>query len=189
MMTSGASSFSRIFSRVSRPSIPGNHTSSSTTSNACLPMISRPASPLSAIEALKPSSSSTPLSDWRIVGSSSTMRMLCMLVNGGCDDRVQYNRQFHHEPGPDRLILLHANGAVVIFNNAIHDGKAKPCSTLFRREVRQEQALLQLPRNSVAGVGNCDLHHIAARHQGGGNLNLTKDGILHCFRRVVYQIG
>src|ERR1700680_1060285 len=123
MMTSGAFSFSRIFSRVSRPSMPGSHTSSSTTSKACLLMISRPASPLSAIEALNPSSSSTPLSDWRIVGSSSTMRMLCMLIDGWCNDGVRHNRQFHHEPGADGLILLYTNGAVVVFNDAVYDGK------------------------------------------------------------------
>src|SRR5579863_6269665 len=189
MMTSGAFSFSRIFSRVSRPSIPGSHTSSSTTSNACLLMISRPASPLSAIEALNPSSSSTPLSDWRIVGSSSTMRMLCMLVDGSGDDRVRYNRQLHHEASPDRSIFFYANGAVVIFNNAIHDGKAQASASFLGGEVRQEQAFLQFPGNPVAGISHHNLHYVAVRYQSGGNLNFAKDGILHRFRRVVHQVG
>ena len=91
MMTSGAFSFSRILSRVSRPSIPGNHTSSNTTSKVFLLMLSKPASPLSASEVLNPSSSSTPLSDWRIVGSSSTIRMLCM-VDRGDSDSIRHNR-------------------------------------------------------------------------------------------------
>src|SRR5580692_8064327 len=139
MMTSGAFSFSRIFSRVSKPSIPGSHTSSSTTSNACLLMISRLASPLSAVVALKPSSSSTPLSDWRIVGSSSTMRMLCMLVGGGYGDTVRYNWQFDYESSSDWLIFFHANGAVMIFNDAIHNGKPKAGSALLGGEIRQKQ--------------------------------------------------
>src|SRR5579864_6523172 len=137
MMTSGAFSRSRIFPRVSRPSMPGNHTSSSTTSNACLLRISRPASPLSASEALNPSSSSTPLSDWRIVGSSSTMRMLCMLIDGGRHDGVRYNRQFNHESRPHGLILFHPNRAVVILNDAIHDGEPQAGAALFGGEVWQ----------------------------------------------------
>src|SRR5579863_892296 len=189
MMTSGAFSFSRIFSRVSKPSIPGSHTSSSTTSNACLLMISRLASPLSAVVVLKPSSSSTPLSDWRIVGSSSTMRMLCMLVDGGLSDSVRYDWQFDHKAGTDWPILFHANGAVVIFNNTIHDRKPKTGSALFGGEVWEKQPFFQLPGNAVASVGDSNLHDIAAGHQRGGNLNLAKERILHRFSRVVQQIG
>src|SRR5580704_156779 len=188
MMTSGAFSFSRIFSRVSKPSIPGSHTSSSTTSNACLLMISRLASPLSAVVVLKPSSSSTPLSDWRIVGSSSTIRMLCMLVDGGFGDGVDDDRQFDHKPGADGLILFHANGPVVIFNNTIHDGKPKSGAALLGGEIRQEEPFFQLPRNAVASVGDGNLHYITASHQRGGNLNLAKERILHRFRSVIQQI-
>src|SRR5277367_1918648 len=126
MMTSGAFSFSRIRSSVSRPSIPGSHTSSSTTSNACLLIISRPASPLSAMEVLKPSSSSTPLSDWRIVGSSSTIRMLCMLADGGLDYSFRYDWQLDYESGAHRLILFYTNRPMMVFNNAVHDGKPQP---------------------------------------------------------------
>src|SRR5277367_2616080 len=143
MMTSGAFSFSRIRSSVSRPSIPGSHTSSSTTSNPCLLIISRPASPLSAIDVLKPSSSNTPLSDCRIVGSSSTMRMLCMMADGGFDDSVQYDWQLDHEPGADRLILFYANGSAMVFDDAVHDGKSQAGAAFLGREIRQEQSFLQ----------------------------------------------
>src|SRR5580692_937490 len=189
IMTSGAFSFSRIFSRVSRPSIPGSHTSSNTTSNACLLMISRLASPLSAVVALKPSSSSTPLSDSRIVGSSSTMRILCMLVDGGLGDSVCYDWQFDHEPGAGGLILFHANGPVVIFNNTVYDGQPKTGAALLGGEVWEKQPFFQLPRNTVSGVGDGNLHDITTRHQRGGNLNLAKERILHRFSRVVQQIG
>src|SRR5580658_6817137 len=165
MMTSGAFSFSRILSRVSRPSIPGNHTSSRTTSNACLLMMSRPASPLSAIEVLNPSSSSTPFSDCRIVGSSSTIRMLCMLIDGGRGDRIRNHRQFNHKARADGLIFFYANGAVVVFDDTVHDGKSKARAALLGGEVRQEQPLLQLPRNAVASIGDSDLHHVAAGDQ------------------------
>src|SRR5580692_1394166 len=189
MMTSGAFSFSRIFSSVSKPSIPGSQTSSRTTSNTCLLMISRPASPLSAIDVLKPSSSRTPLSDWRMVGSSSTMRMLCMLIDGGCGNGFGHNRQFHHKPGADRLILFYANRAVMIFDDAVYDGKSKTGSAFLGGEVRQEQALLQLASHAVASIGDDDLHHVAAMHQSGGNLNLPKQRILHRFGSIVYQVG
>src|SRR5580692_2810513 len=189
MMTSGAFSFSRIFSRVSKPSIPGSQTSSKTTSNACLLMISRLASPLSAVDALKPSSSSTPLSDWRIVGSSSTMRMLCMMVDEGFGDSVRYDWQFDHEAGADGLILFHANGPVVIFNNTVYDGQPKTGAALLGGEVWEKQPFLQLPCNAVARVGDGNLHHITTRHQRGGHLNLAKECVLHGFSRVVQQIG
>src|ERR1700722_15646720 len=189
MMTSGAFSFSRIFSRVSRPSIPGNHTSSRTTSNACLLMISRPASPLSAIEVLNPSSSSTPLSDWRIVGSSSTMRMLCMLVDGRCGDRIRNYREFNYEARAYGLSLFNTNRAVMVFDNAIYDGKPQAGAALLGGEVWQEQPLLQFTRNPVAGVSDDDLDYVAGDHQSGGNLNFAEKSVLHCFRCIVQQIG
>src|SRR5579863_2349568 len=129
MMTSGAFSFSRIFSRVSRPSMPGSHTSSNTTSKVFLLMLSNPASPLSASDVLNPSSSSTPLSDWRMVGSSSTIRMLCMVDRGGSDG-VGHNRQLHYEASADGLILFYADRPMMIFNNAVHDGKAQAGAAL-----------------------------------------------------------
>src|SRR5580692_10431501 len=147
MMTSGAFSLSRIRSKVSRPSMPGSHTSRSTTSNACLLMISRPASPLSAIEVLNPSSSSTPLSDWRIVGSSSTIRMLCMRIDGRHRDCIRNHRQFNHEPSADRLVFFYANRTVVVFDDAVYDGKPKPGAPLLGGEVWQEKTLLQFLRN------------------------------------------
>src|SRR5580698_10768357 len=189
MMTSGAFSFSRILSRVSRPSMPGNHTSSRTTSNACLLMMSRPASPLSAIEVLNPSSSSTPFSDCRIVGSSSTIRMLCMLIDGGRGDCIRNHRQFNHKARADGLIFFHANGAVVVFDDTVHDGKSEAGAAFLGGEVRQKQPLLQFPRNAVASIGDGDFHHVAASDQYSGNLNLSKESVLHRFGGVVYQIG
>src|SRR6202044_1481567 len=142
MMTSGAFSLSRILPSVSRPSIPGSQTSSSTTSNACLPIISSPASPLSAIEVLKPSSSSTPFSDWRIVGSSSTMRILCMLIDSGRGDRIRDHWQFDYKASTYRFVFFHANGTVVVFHDAVDDGQPKSGAAFLGREVGQKKALL-----------------------------------------------
>src|ERR1700722_5481594 len=188
IMTSGAFSFSRIFSRVSRPSIPGNHTSSSTTSKVFLLMLSRPASPLSASEVLNPSSSSTPLSDWRMVGSSSTIRMLCM-VDRGSSDRVRHNRQFHHKACAHGLIFFYADRTVMVFDNAVHNCQAQAGTALLGGEVGQEQPLLQFSRDAVAGVGNRDLHHIAGGHERSRNLDFAKHRVLHCFRGIVQQIS
>src|SRR5579863_2632167 len=189
IMTSGAFSFSRIFCRVSRPSIPGSQTSSRTRSKSCLPRISRPASPLSASEALKPSSSSTPFSDWRIVGSSSTMRMLCMLVDGGRDNRFGHDWQLNYESRAYGLIFFHTNRAVVIFDYPIHDGESQTGAALLGGEIWHEQTLFQFAGNSVTGVGDSEFNHIAVRKQHRRNLDLAKKSIVHGFCSIVYQIG
>ena len=45
-----------------------------------------------------------------------------MLADGGCADRLGYHWKLNHEPGADGLVLLHANGTVVVFNYAAYDG-------------------------------------------------------------------
>src|SRR3984893_5503396 len=141
MMTSGAFSMSWVFCRVSRPSIPGSQTSSSTTSKERLRKVSRQASPLSALKALYPSSSSTPFSDCRMPDSSSTMRMLCMLTGEGRGNEFRGDRQLHYEPGADRLILFNANRAAVVFDDAADDGQSQSRSPFLGGEVGQEESL------------------------------------------------
>src|SRR5579862_5464603 len=189
IMTSGAFSLSRIFPSVSRPSIPGSHTSSSTTSNACLPSSSNAASPLSASAVSSPSSSKRSLSDWRIVGSSSTMRILCMLVYGRRSNRFGDDWQLNYKSSADRLIFLHTNRSVMIFDNTVHNRKSQAGAAFLGREVGQEQTFFQLASHSVAGISDGNLNHIAVGHQRGRNLDLTKEGVLHGFRSVVHQIG
>src|SRR5271157_535468 len=189
MMTSGGSTSSRMASRVSRPSMPGSQMSSRTTSNAALRSRSRQASPLSAEEAEYPSSTRMPASESRIPASSSTMRMLCMLRRGPSGRGFGDDRQFNDEAGADGTVLLHADGAVMVFDDAVHDGQAQPRATFLGREVRQEEFLLEFAGNSVSGIGYGDFNGIAAGHQRGGNLDFTKDGILQSFSGVIHQIG
>ena len=69
------------------------------------------------------------------------MRMLGML-GGGRLRRGQ--RQFHYKPCAHGRILLHADGAVMVFDNAAHDGQAQPGAAALGGEVRKEQLLLEL---------------------------------------------
>jgi len=47
-----------------------------------------------------------------------------MLAYGGRLDRFRRDWQFHDEAGADWPVFLHANGAVMIFDNAAHNGEA-----------------------------------------------------------------
>ena len=46
-----------------------------------------------------------------------------MLTKAGLRMASSGNRQLHHEAGSDRLILLHSNGTVMIFNDAADNGQ------------------------------------------------------------------
>src|SRR5205814_421492 len=139
MMTSGAFSLSTIFSRVSNPSIPGSQTSSSTTSKRRLRRTSRHASPLSATEVLYPSSSSTPRSDCRILDSSSTMRMLCMLDDSRRDKVFRSHRQLNHKFRSHWPVFLYSNRTAMVFDDAVHDGQAQSRPSLLGGKVRQKE--------------------------------------------------
>src|SRR5258707_11279390 len=164
MITSGALSISRIFCRVSSPSMPGNHTSNSTTSNGRLRSISRQPSPSSAATALKPSSSSTPCSDSRILDWSSTIRMLCMLSDWRNGDGFRRQRQFHDKPGPYRLVLFYSNRTVVILDDSAHDRESQSCAAFFGGKIRHEEPLFQLLSYPMTGVGDLDLDRVPAGH-------------------------
>src|SRR5438270_8411901 len=130
MMTSGGLSNSRILSRVSRPSTPGSQISSSTTSKAVLRSSSRHASPLPTEEAAYPSSARMPDRESRFPASSSTMRMRCMLDGGRCGCGLGHYRELNDEPCADRMILLHADRAVVTFHDPADYGEAESVAAL-----------------------------------------------------------
>src|SRR6476619_8048517 len=138
--TSGGSSSCLIFSSVSRPSMPGSHISSSTTSQVRFFNCSRQASPLSASSTLYPSSSRTPRSDSRISRSSSTTRTLCTLRLPCCHFTRQ--RQLYQKLCARRLVLFHADGAVVIINDAPHDRQPQSGAALFGGKIWQKQFFL-----------------------------------------------
>src|SRR5580704_5200032 len=189
MMTSGGFSSSRMFSRVSRPSTPGNHTSSRTTSKADFRNSSRQASPLPAEEAVYPSSAKMPLRDSRIPASSSTTRMLCMLGSGGGRCGFRHDRQFDDEAGADRMIFFDADRAVMIFHNAAYDGEAEASAAFFGGEIGQKKFLFQFAGHAVAGVGDGNLDGVAAGDERSGNLDLADHRVLQRFGGVVDQVG
>src|SRR5580693_3023569 len=102
--------------------------------------------------------------DW-----SSTMRMLCMLAGRNRPDGFDGKWQFDHKPGADRLVLLHPNGAMMIFHDAAHNGQPQSRAPLLGGEVRQKEPLLQFLSDAVAGVGNAELDSIAAGDERSGD--------------------
>src|SRR5581483_2604291 len=189
MMTSGGLSRSRIFSRVSSPSIPGSHMSRSTTSKRPLSRTSRHSSPLAASAAWWPSSSSTPFREERMPDSSSTISMLGM-VNVSCRwNQLRGHRQFHHEPRAHRLVLLDPDGAAMVFHNPAYNRQAQARASFLGRKIWQEQPLLQLLCHPVAGVGDHDLDCLVAGHQRRRNLDLPQHRTLNRLCRIVYQVG
>src|ERR1043165_3874083 len=143
IITSGGFSISRMWVRVSNPSILGNHTSSRTASKLCLRRTSRQASPLSAKVAEKPSSSRTPFNDSRIPDSSATMRMLGMLSDqrlGGFD----CDWQFNNEARSNRTVFFHPYGTVMLFNDTTYDGQTEACAAFFSREIWKEEFFFEV---------------------------------------------
>src|SRR5580704_11171804 len=106
-----------------------------------------------------------PASVSRIPASSSTMRMLCMLRSRRCRRRFGDNGKFYDEARADRIILFHANGAMVIFDDAADDGQSKARAALLGGEIRQKEFFFDFTGNAVASVGNGDLDGVAAPHQ------------------------
>jgi len=62
-----------------------------------------------------------------------------MLNGGGYRRGLGDNGQLHHEAGPDWLIFFDANGAVVIFDDAAHDGEAQSGAAALGRKIRQKK--------------------------------------------------
>src|SRR5580693_976327 len=114
----------------------------------------------------------------RIPASSSTMRMLCMLRGRRRRRGFKNYGEFYDKSRADGIILFHADGAVVIFDDAADDGQAEPGPALLGRKIRQEEFFLELAGYAVARVGDGDLDRVAAGHQCRRNLNLTHHGIL-----------
>src|SRR5262249_9552805 len=94
--------------------------------------------------------------------SSSTMRMLCMLADSGHVHGFGCERKFDYKSGTDRLIFLHANGTVVVFDDAAYNGQSESCPTFLRGKIWQEQPLLQFLCYSVAGVCHRDFDGVMA---------------------------
>src|SRR5438132_13275562 len=126
-----------------------------------------------------PSSYSRPGNYCRILYSSSTMRMLCMLDNDRRCNLLGSHRQLNHKLSSHRPVFLYPNRAPMVFYDAIHDGQAQTRSSFLGGKVGEKKPLLQLLRDTVAGIGNCDLAGIATGYQPRGKLNLAQQRTLH----------
>jgi hypothetical protein len=63
-----------------------------------------------------------------------------MLAGRSCSEWIpRTTGQLHHEAGADRLILLDANGPVVIFNDAADDRQTESRPTFLGGEIGQEK--------------------------------------------------
>src|SRR5579859_7740086 len=129
-----------------------------------------------------------PARESRMPASSSTMRILCMLGDGGRWGSFGYYRKFDDKAGSYGTIFFHADRAMVIFHDAAHDRKPQARPPLLGREIRQKELLFEFAGDSVAGIGNRDLDGIAARHKSRGNLDLTNDRVLRGFRGIIHQV-
>ena len=100
------------------------------------------------------------------------------------------NRKLHYKSGPDRLVLLDADRAMMLFDDAADDRQPKPGATLLRREVGEEETLLQLRGDAVTGVADADFDDVRITIDARcANLDLFDERILHRFGRVVDQVG
>src|SRR5882724_8506379 len=110
-----------------------------------------------------------------MAASSSTMRMLCMRgpARGGLRLLLRSQRYFDDEARAHGEILFHANGAVMVFDDAAHNGKSEAGSALLGRKIRQKKFFLQLGGDAVPGVGDDQLDRFATLDDGGGDVDLT----------------
>src|SRR5258706_837548 len=99
--------------------------------------------------------------------SSSTIRILCMLSRRGRKSRLGNDRQFHDEARSDRLVFLHANRSMMLFDDAAHDRQAQSGSALSGGEIRQEELFLQLAGHAMAGICDGDFDPVTAGYQQG----------------------
>src|SRR5262249_49722629 len=110
-------------------------------------------SPLAAVATAKPSSSSTPVSDCRMPGSSSTMRTECaifhptitalphlflktIILPHHCPYRLLRYRQLDNEPRAARRIILHTNAPLMFGDDATDDGQPQSRAAFACRKIR-----------------------------------------------------
>src|SRR4051794_19335902 len=108
-----------------------------------------------------------------MAASSSTIRMLCMrgLARSGLRILFRSQGDLDDETRAYGEIFFHADGAVMVFHNAAHDGEAKPGAALFCREVRKKKFFLELGGNAVAGIGDDELDGLVSVEDGGGDMD------------------
>ena len=56
------------------------------------------------------------------------------------------------------LVILHANRAVMVFDDAADDRQSQSGAAFLGRKIGQEEFLLSVAGDAAAGVGDNDLH-------------------------------
>src|SRR5438105_11937635 len=177
MMTSGASSMSRIRCSTSRPSMPGNHISSSTTSKGRFFVVSSALSPESADEVLYPSSCKTPCKDSRMLDSSSTMRMLCIELCGVCFALGALgfggDRQLNYKARSHRRVFFNPHRTAMLLDDTSDDGKPQSSAAFLSGKVREKKFFLQLLAHSRPSIRHDDLDCVFGFEQRGRDVDLA----------------
>src|ERR1700683_713948 len=99
--------------------------------------------------------------------SSSTMRILCMLGRDRGQGGLGNHWQFHDEARSNRLVFLHANRAVMLFDDAAQNRQAESGSAFPSGEIWKKEFFFQLAGYAMAGICNGDFNSVAAGHQRG----------------------
>src|SRR5436309_334959 len=99
-----------------------------------------------------------------MAASSSTMSTLSMrgLARGGLRFLLRSQWNFNDKACANREILFHTDGAVMVFDDAAHDGESESGAALFGGEVWQEKFLLEFGGHAVTGIGDDQLDRFAA---------------------------
>src|SRR6476660_728805 len=104
-----------------------------------------------------------PRRDSRISRSSSTTKMLCTLrLRCG---HLCCQRQLYQKLSTRGLVLFDADGAMMIVDDAPHNGQAQSGTALLGGKIWQKQFLFYLTIDAVAGIGNHDLQAVAPIQQ------------------------
>src|SRR5690349_23342875 len=103
--------------------------------------------------------------------SSSTTRMLCMQDRGGSG--LGRDRKFDDETRAHRLIFFYPDRAVMVFDDAAHNGEAESSAAPLGREIGEKRLFFQVLRNTLTAIGDGNLHHLAVADQRCCNLNFA----------------
>ena len=76
----------------------------------------------------------------------------------------------------------------MVFHNSAHNRQPQPGAALLGRKIRQEQPLLDIARNSLAGVGDSQFDCVAAGHERSRDRDLFQHRVLHRLGGVIHQV-
>src|SRR4051812_39652061 len=94
-----------------------------------------------------------------MAASSSTMSTLSMrgLARGGLRFLLRSQWNFDDEACANGEILFHADGAVMVFDDAADDGESESGAAFFGGEIWQKKFFLELGGHAVTGVSDDQL--------------------------------